>query len=646
MSTGIVASIDTITSLRAYSGSIPSLGDVYSFEVQGYSSIGDGGGGSFFYNAADTATDNGGTIIVDAAGRRWWRLFPDESLVVEWFGAVNRGAADDSAAIQAAIEVAVNSGHKNIKFMNGPYLINTPLNCTSDGSRNCSGISIIGHGRRGGTTLQGNTGGCVFDLSGSAWMKFYGVYITAPPSPTAISTCGWIACSTAGFECLYNTWEQCYFDLYNTDAPTSLGTVAILAMGAEEASLIANQFYAGTPVVLTTTYATFSADYPSPYQNGNVVASHSQGVTTFAGENLLVTYDQQYWNLYLSGANSTDCGNMYFGNLNISPTPGTNPTCITVRGGTLEGFRGRFKIEEKTNWLSIDAVGPELYSWDVTLTWGGTSVSYAASVPTITINPSAAQLFTGRIVNFNVDVAYYDPSAAIFANKPLLGYVGASSGGALSCQLVNITFRTNQTQAQGPSQLFPGLFCGQARGCSFEFVDYKYFLDAHKHVKQFYSCLGLGPGDGSSPVSVGTIHLPSISTGFSARAITATAKGLLSAINEIAGAGEADVTLIPVKTSVSAFSTNNGAITVGSSPSDNWINGAPPPASALSNNAGLILFTGMSVNLTYDSGTRTISITANSTGTGTNLPYIGANINDLQIEMLTSGRIGELIYIT
>lgn len=64
------------------------------------------GGGLFRYDASDTTTaDNGGTVIVDAAGNRWKRQYSDD-VSAAWFNCrPGRSAADNAAALTAALAV-------------------------------------------------------------------------------------------------------------------------------------------------------------------------------------------------------------------------------------------------------------------------------------------------------------------------------------------------------------------------------------------------------------------------------------------------------------------------------------------------------------------------------------------------------------
>ena len=79
--------------LRAYSGRALS-GRI----------IAPGIAGTFQLDAADATTaDNGGTVIVDGAGRRWKRQFSGPAYG-EWFGIVGDSVADDTDALERAIE--------------------------------------------------------------------------------------------------------------------------------------------------------------------------------------------------------------------------------------------------------------------------------------------------------------------------------------------------------------------------------------------------------------------------------------------------------------------------------------------------------------------------------------------------------------
>ena len=106
--------IPDVATLRATS---PIAG--YLYQLLGYRTNGDGGQGDFRWDAASTDADDGGTIfkVGSIAAGRWKRVYTG-AINVKWFGAYGNHAADDYAAIQAAITVAALS--------TGPTDLNDP----------------------------------------------------------------------------------------------------------------------------------------------------------------------------------------------------------------------------------------------------------------------------------------------------------------------------------------------------------------------------------------------------------------------------------------------------------------------------------------------------------------------------------------
>jgi parallel beta-helix repeat protein len=135
--------VTTITDLKALgSGITPCL------TVLGYHVPGDGGGGNFFWDSAFTvdlklwpAGGDGGIVIrpnelPPSAAGRWRRRFSSD-VSVKWFGAIGNGCADDTTAIQAAIDTtkATAALHPNqnavVYFPPGKYKITNFLNITA-----------------------------------------------------------------------------------------------------------------------------------------------------------------------------------------------------------------------------------------------------------------------------------------------------------------------------------------------------------------------------------------------------------------------------------------------------------------------------------------------------------------------------------
>lgn len=107
---------DTLTYLKALSYGFGSV------EVLGHTSLNDGGGGVFYWDSTSTATDNNGTIIklTSVATGRYVRIYSG-AVNVKWFGAKGDGTTDDSAAIQASIDLLTSGG--TIFFPEGDYRV-------------------------------------------------------------------------------------------------------------------------------------------------------------------------------------------------------------------------------------------------------------------------------------------------------------------------------------------------------------------------------------------------------------------------------------------------------------------------------------------------------------------------------------------
>lgn len=98
--------IPNITALRAQ----PVVSSQVVF-LEGYNSVGDGGSGYFYGVTGGSYTDNQGTIITPNSGvdtTAWYRMV-EGPLYVDYFGAQGNGIADDTAAINAALNSITDS---------------------------------------------------------------------------------------------------------------------------------------------------------------------------------------------------------------------------------------------------------------------------------------------------------------------------------------------------------------------------------------------------------------------------------------------------------------------------------------------------------------------------------------------------------
>jgi hypothetical protein len=145
---GSVAAVQTIRGLQDLA---PDGAEAIAV-VAGYHEPGDGGGGLFVWRPDATAKADGGLVIspsqTDRTGR--WRRVHDGPINVRMFGAQGDGKADDTAAIQAAIDAAAGA---EVRIPAGTWLITRTLQFRSPAGRHSTGLKLIGDGM-GATVLD------------------------------------------------------------------------------------------------------------------------------------------------------------------------------------------------------------------------------------------------------------------------------------------------------------------------------------------------------------------------------------------------------------------------------------------------------------------------------------------------------------
>ncbi|WP_409344266.1 right-handed parallel beta-helix repeat-containing protein [Paenibacillus sp. MBLB4367] len=84
--------------------------------------------GFFYYDPADTQTaDNTGTAVVSASGARFKRAVDAYTVNVKWYGAKGDGAADDTLALQSALNEALRWPAANVIVPAGTYRMTAEL---------------------------------------------------------------------------------------------------------------------------------------------------------------------------------------------------------------------------------------------------------------------------------------------------------------------------------------------------------------------------------------------------------------------------------------------------------------------------------------------------------------------------------------
>jgi hypothetical protein len=156
--------------------------------------------------------------------------------------------------------------------------------------------------------------------------------------------------------------------------------------------------------------------------------------------------------------------------------------------------------------------------------------------------------------------------------------------------------------------------------------------------------VALGLANSRTPVNLATLHLPPVLGSTNAQAVYVRLKGLLTNIDPQGGGRKTLVASGLVDTSVGAQSPASGAIVVGASPSDTFIN--TTTATSVSGDGKVITLTGANLVLAYNSGPRTISIQAYPTATVANVGSINVWIRNMEIEVSVDGVSQRLNYLS
>jgi len=149
--------VSTVNTLRALDTS--SFSDGQTVLLLGYHAVGDGGEGWLVFRVA-SSTDDGGLVFVPQAGPGHYERQRDgESLRADWFGADRTGVRPSAAAIQAAINAAVQRHISEVSLGDGVYLLEDTLHLGY--GQAYTNVSLVGAGSNYRATL-GNPGTLLF----------------------------------------------------------------------------------------------------------------------------------------------------------------------------------------------------------------------------------------------------------------------------------------------------------------------------------------------------------------------------------------------------------------------------------------------------------------------------------------------------
>lgn len=139
---GTGTAVDNITALKA----IAAPTDKQLVTVRGYSSAGDGGGGVFMWAATSTEDDDLGTVfaVSGVTTGRWIRLERSaHKWNAKWFGAKGDKVANDTAAIQAAIDTGKPIFLPDGEYRVGPLLMRADKRFGLEGQHTWGYSSIL-----------------------------------------------------------------------------------------------------------------------------------------------------------------------------------------------------------------------------------------------------------------------------------------------------------------------------------------------------------------------------------------------------------------------------------------------------------------------------------------------------------------------
>ncbi len=308
-----------------------------------YTAPGDGGGGLLLLDANDTTSiDNHGTIFRSKAGDAWKR--PNQlDVTVAQFGAQGLMTSNDAIAIQRACDavcpvVGVDEFPAGRVWLDVPrrgYLLNSTLNLTNTralGSRQRDGLTLEGPGHFSARLIgAAGEGRAVIETTGSQWLTLRNLRIEAHEHNG--STIGiYQGIGQVLPETQNQKFERIYIDLPdNAAANNGIGSIGILNFGAEENTYECCYVTANAPAIFT------AEDFGYKHSYVSQLSAHSLGMTTFIGENFLVSKNARSPSLATQDVDTFYAPSLFLANIGAG---GDNRHAWQIRGGFFNGAVG------------------------------------------------------------------------------------------------------------------------------------------------------------------------------------------------------------------------------------------------------------------------------------------------------------------
>jgi hypothetical protein len=250
-----------------------------------------------------------------------------ERLSVRDFGAVGEGVADDTAAIQAAIEASKVAGaYKAVWFPAGKYRITYAINLATGSGHDHNLVQLVGEGCSwNGAALIGETGGMMIDCTGSSDIRIQGLLLKS--GTTNPSTLGILFARGAASTYCANAIVR-DVQIYINSAPAAnggVGSVGICNVAGEQHVYDRTYVWANLPLILTVDPNPVGlAPIPSVY-TPQIASVVSLGVTNITGTCSLATLDFHRPAIYFNGVNTVRMDGAYIGAVLSQPGETATP---------------------------------------------------------------------------------------------------------------------------------------------------------------------------------------------------------------------------------------------------------------------------------------------------------------------------------